>query len=161
MATLAKKMLSKIKVYHADMDRIREAYMKPLGETSLTEDDKLLSESAGHLLETPNLDRLDAGERALATKPVARRKGIAANDLFEKGFYLPVAEVEVESLQEAVDLTTSRNSIWYLIEDKRLKPLRKITERDTGMYDIVEEKDGSRALVMPLGFIDLSTGKWL
>jgi hypothetical protein len=87
-----------------------------------------------------------------------RRKASSAMWLFERGFYVKVADVDADTAQDAIKATTSVNHRWMVVHNKKLIPAEGAW-RSTDSYDIIRRFDEC-FLKMPLGFIDLQEGNY-
>lgn len=86
------------------------------------------------------------------------RKVKSVKMLFKMDYYVPVANVESDTAEQAIEMCSNINQVWYLKPHKKINILPD-AHRSTSHYDIIQRFD-EYFLMMPLGIINLSKSKW-
>lgn len=158
-------------IYHLDHDQLIALERKVRSGEGSGDDASAVREYAGLMSNKPRFDptiRENFGSRTRSLEEsvdeVKRdvdkinekklsRKITSAKWLFEKGFYVKVADVDADTAQDAIKATTSVNHRWMLVHNKKVIPA-ECAWRSTDSYDLIRRFD-EHFLKMPLGFIDL------
>jgi len=163
-------------IYHLDHDQLIALERKVRSGVGLDEDAEVVREYTALMSNKPRYDptiREYLGSRTVTleesidnvsrdlvkiNEQKLRRKIASAKALLERGFYIKVADVDADTAQEAIKLTTSVNHRWMLIHSNKVVP-DEHAWRSTDSYDLIQRFD-EHFLKMPLGFIDLQEGMY-
>jgi hypothetical protein len=163
-------------IYHLDHDQLIALERKVRSGEGSEEDASAVQEYTGLMSNKPRFDptiRENFGSRTRSLEEsvddVKRdvdkinetklsRKVSSAMSLFERGFYIKVADVDADTAQDAIKATTSVNHRWMVVHNKKVMPAERAW-RSTDSYDLIRRFD-ELFLKMPLGFIDLQEGNY-